>query len=76
LSYLRLTAYDADIFMDCLPALLAQVEQSVPVWYADVYEVMAQVWQGYFPLDEAQGLVDGIGRLLDLMDYDAEDFWQ
>ena len=72
LSYVRLCAYDADIFRDCLPTLLAHIPQISPAWYADVYDVADKVWQGYFPLAEEDDLAGEIGRLLLAMGYDVD----
>jgi hypothetical protein len=72
LSYLRLSAYDADIFANCLPLLLAQLPHISPAWYSDVYEVAVLVWQGYFPLGEEGDLAAEIGRMLMAIGFEAE----
>ena len=72
LSYVRLSAYDADIFADCLSTLLAHIPHVSPAWYTDVYDVTAKVWQGYFPLTEDDDLAREIGHLLTAMGFDAD----
>ncbi len=72
LSYVRFSAYDAGIFADCLPTLLAQIPHTSPAWYTDVYDVTAKVWQGHFPLSEDDDLAKAIGRLLTAMGFDAD----
>ena len=72
LSYLRLSAWDADIFKDCFPALLAHIQQSPPVWYPDVAAVVSKVWNQYLPLSAADELFGMIQRLLAEMGYEQE----
>jgi hypothetical protein len=67
LSYLRLSVWDADIFRDCYPVLLAQVRQADPVWYEDVALVLQKVWQQYLPLTDEDDLAALMGQLLDEM---------
>ncbi len=73
LSYLRLSAWDADIFMDCFPTLLTEVQQAEPVWYEDVYEIITKVWEQYLPLGADQTLAQNITRLLNEMGYTAKE---
>ena len=70
LSYLRLSVWDAAIFRDCYPTLLAQVQQADPVWYEDVYQVIVQVWRQYLPLGDEDTLVGLIRPLLTVMGID------
>jgi hypothetical protein len=67
LSYLRLSAWDGEVFRDCFPALLARVEQADPVWYGDVTAALAAVWRQYLPLREDDELAEMHGRLLAVM---------
>ncbi|MCP4360765.1 MAG: hypothetical protein GY796_22385 [Chloroflexi bacterium] len=67
LSYLRLSGYDAEIFMACFPALLTQVRRESDVWYADVYAVVVQVWLQYLPLSEDDDVAAKIILLLNEM---------
>ncbi|MCP5100331.1 MAG: hypothetical protein GY943_32670, partial [Chloroflexi bacterium] len=69
LSYLRLNVWDADIFRDCYPTLLTQIEQTDPVWYPDVYQLIMRVWEHYLPLTENDDLTPKINRLFDIMGY-------
>lgn len=64
LSYLRLSVYDADVFTDCFPALLARVQADDPVWYADVEAVLMAVWEQYLPLTDDDPLEAQITQLL------------
>ena len=70
LSYLRFSGWDADIFLDCFPALHAQIKQEPEVWYADVYQVLAHIWEQYLPLDTDNKIAHAIQTLLDDMGYD------
>ncbi|MCA9930996.1 MAG: hypothetical protein KC419_21070, partial [Anaerolineales bacterium] len=67
LSVLRLSTWDADVLRDCHAALLAQVQQSDPVWYADVAAVLTHVWRQYLPLNEDDDLKKLITQLFDVM---------
>lgn len=67
LSYCRLSAFDADIFRDCLPALKTQLQQTDPVWFADVTDVLEKVRQQYLPLREDDDLGEKIEELFELM---------
>lgn len=67
LSYLRLSAWDADIFRDCFPTLLAHVQAESSVWYADVANAIAQVQQQYLPLCESDDLKGMIEKLVEEM---------
>ncbi len=74
LSYLRLSAWDGDIFRDCYPTLLAQIKTASPAWYPDVYTVLAQIWQQYLPLQANDDLAAKIQILLDQMEITEETF--
>ncbi|MEM7113850.1 MAG: hypothetical protein AAF614_15550 [Chloroflexota bacterium] len=65
LSFLRLSAWDADLFQVCLPALLAHVEQASPAWYPDIADVVAQVWRQYLPLKAPDPLEEQVHQLLE-----------
>lgn len=74
LALLRVSSWDAVIFEECFPALLAKVEKVSPAWYEDIYETLKQIWQGYLPLGEGpfveeDGLKEKIGRLLEAMGF-------
>jgi len=77
LSYLRITAFDANIFRDCLPVLKVQLKQADPVWFEDTWMVMQQVWQQYLPITDDDDLARQIEELLKLMGIqDATPFFQ
>ena len=67
LSLLRISAWDADIFRDCYPNLMARVQEESPVWYADVSNALANIRQQYLPLREDDDLDELIQNLLDEM---------
>jgi hypothetical protein len=69
LSFLRLSSWDAEIFGECYPALLAKVGKVSPAWFGDIYAVLGEVWQGYLPLGEGDAVAEQIGRLLKAMGY-------
>ncbi|KAA3662045.1 MAG: hypothetical protein DWQ04_14590 [Chloroflexi bacterium] len=67
LSYLRLSAWDADVFRDCFPTLLAHVQGESPVWYADVANAITHIQQQYLPLDETDDFEEMIRKLFEEM---------
>ena len=73
LSYLRLSAWDAAIFCECYPTLLAQLKQASPAWYPDVQAVLNRIWQQYLPLQAEDDLAAKIQVLLTEMDL-ADDY--
>ncbi|NHZ71674.1 MAG: hypothetical protein GWP17_01135 [Aquificales bacterium] len=70
LSFLRFSAWDTDIFLDCYPALRAQIKRESDVWYEDVYQVLMQIWEQYLPLGKEDKLINAIQTLLNDMGYD------
>lgn len=70
LSYLRLSGWDADIFLDCFPALQAQIKQESEVWYADVYQVLHHIEEQYLSLNQDGKLAHAMQTLLDDMGYE------
>ena len=74
LSYIRFSAWDADIFLDCFPALRTQIKQGSEAWYTDVYQVLVQIWEQYLPLGNDNKLTDAIQTLLDDMGFSESPF--
>ena len=70
LSYLRLNAWDADLFRDCYPTLLANLEQTDPVWYPDVHDVIMRVWYQYLPLVKNDDLEEKMKLLVEKMGFE------
>ncbi len=64
LSLLRVQAYDADVFVDMAPALLAHLADDNGAWVEDVYSAAHAVWQRYFPLGGSIGVGMALGRVL------------
>ena len=74
LSFLRFSAWDADIFLDCYPALSHQVEQETEAWHTDVYQALTHIWEQYLPLSSNNQLVEAMHTLLDKIGYDEPFF--
>jgi len=72
LSFLRFSAWDADIFLDCYLALRKQVELESEAWHTDVYQALLQIWEQYLPLGLENKLVNAIQTLLNDMGYDEQ----
>lgn len=78
LGYLRLSGYDANIFLGCFTVLMDHARSASPRQADMLREVVAQVWQTYFPLGEARDLAFHLGLLhFSLGDYaEALDYFQ
>ncbi len=76
LSYLRLSCWDADIFVACLPNLRKQILAESDAWHNDIYQVLLNVWQQYLPLQSDEPIKNAINDLLNDMGYELEVFWQ
>jgi hypothetical protein len=70
LSFLRFSAWDADIFLDCFPFLREQIKQESDAWHTDVYQGLTHIWEQYFPLSKDDKVAHAIQTLLDDMGYD------
>lgn len=78
LAYLRLSGWDATIFLDCLPVLLKGLDDAAESLRRDIYELTRQVWDTYYHLGEGEDLAFQIGFLLYGMHYytEALDYFQ
>ena len=66
LSLLRMSAWDAGLFQDCLPTIIAHAEQH-PEWHPDIHDATLQVWQQYLSITENDLFEEQIQRLLDIL---------
>jgi tetratricopeptide (TPR) repeat protein len=64
LEYLRLSGYDADIFVGAFPALLKLVDSCTDEEREELLQVLQQVWEAYYPIGEELDLPFRIGVLL------------
>jgi tetratricopeptide (TPR) repeat protein len=72
LAWLRLSGWDANVFLGCLPLLVswAEAESTSAVEREDLRAVALRVWETYFPIREARDLAFHVGALLcQLADY-------
>lgn len=70
LSFLRFSAWDADIFLDCYPALREQIKKESEAWHTDVYQTLTEIWEQYLPLGAKNNLADAMQTLLSDMGYE------
>jgi tetratricopeptide (TPR) repeat protein len=64
LAYLRISGWDSNIFMGCLPVLLEQVKRASPALKKDLVLAAAKIWDNYYPLGEAKDIAFSLGLLL------------
>ncbi len=78
LAYLRLSGWDANIVLDSFPTLLAQAETAAPPHRQELHRAIQQVWEMYYPLNEASDLPFHLGMLLQTMAFypEALEFYQ
>lgn len=72
LAFLRLSGWDAKIFMSCFSVLMQQVETANAEQKREVLEAARRVWDIYFPLGEKKDVAFKIGTLLCQMEYFRE----
>lgn len=78
LAFLRLSAWDAKIFVTCFPGLMRQAEEAGDVQKREVYSAIQQVWSNYYPIGEETDLSFHMGTLLCQMRYyrEAMDYFE
>jgi len=64
LAYLRLSQWDTQAFLSCFPTLLEQSENLTIVEREDLYQVVQEIWEVYYPLSEKVDLAFYLGMLL------------
>ncbi|MBM0745610.1 SAM-dependent methyltransferase (plasmid) [Phormidium sp. CLA17] len=70
IAYIRLSGWDANIFLACLPTLLAHAKSASDTQCQELIQLIHNVWDTYYPISEAQDLAFQLGKLLiDLQDY-------
>lgn len=63
LGWLRLSGWDHNIFLGCLPALMEQVEGAPEDLREELAEAARRIWETYFPLPESDDLAFHLGVL-------------
>lgn len=64
IGYLQRHSWDAEIFLNCFPILLPQLETITAALRHDISQGMQQVWQGYYPINEGIDLAFYIAMIL------------
>ena len=72
ISYLRLSGWDANIFLGCFPALLIRVDHLSGAERQELSKAIQQVWETYYPIGEERDLAFNMGMLLYGMEYYAD----
>ena len=69
LAYLRLSGWDADLFLDCFPALLEQSKSASPALREEFYWALQHIWDTYYPIGEWYDVAFCIGLLYHAWNY-------
>ncbi len=64
LGWLRLSGWDANVFLDCWPALMKHATEAPGLLRLELYRVILQVWDRHFPISQAVDLAFHLGVLL------------
>lgn len=72
LAYLRLSGWDAKLFLDCFPALLNKVESASELSQQKMCSAIKQVWDNYYHIGEEHDLAFNMAMLLYGMQYYPE----
>jgi hypothetical protein len=63
-AWLRLSGWDANVLLDLWPALMKGAAEASGLLRLEIYRAVHQVWDAYFPLQEARDLAFHLGVLL------------
>jgi tetratricopeptide (TPR) repeat protein len=72
LAYIRLSGFDAKIMLACYPALVDRIEHATESEKQELYRVIQEVWEVYYPLGEERDMPFHLAVLLYEMGYFAE----
>jgi tetratricopeptide (TPR) repeat protein len=64
LAHLRLSGWDATIFLGCLPVLLDNAPSATPALRQDLRQAIHNVWDTYFPMGEVMDVAFYMGAML------------
>lgn len=78
IAYIRLSGWDANIFLGCYSTLMSRVSSASEVLKKELYLVIKNIWDTYYPIGEQKNLPFHLGMLLMKMKYYAEaaDYFQ
>ena len=72
IAYLRLSGWDYKIFLDSFPVIMAHLETASEYQCEELFFVLQQIWDNYYPIGEQRDLPFYIGMLLYNMGYYPE----
>lgn len=64
LASLRLSGWDATLFLGCFPAMLKQAESAPQPWRKELRRAVEQVWDNYYPIGDQNDVAFRLGLLL------------
>ena len=68
LAWLRLAAWDADVFLRCAPALLAGLDAAGPALRLDLLDAARHVHDAFYPIGEREDAAFILGELFQALD--------
>jgi len=72
LAYLRLSGWDSNIFLGCVPALLIAIETASERQKIALFQCAERVWETFYPIGEDRDLAFELAMLCYGMNYFAE----
>lgn len=64
LGWLRLSGWDANVFLDCWPVLMKHAAEAPGLLRLELYRAVYEVWERHFPMPQAIDLAFHLGVLL------------
>lgn len=68
LAWLRVSAWDPEVFLSCAPTFLDHVDQAEPTVRADLLDAARRVRDAYFPVDGDRDIPLALAELLQALD--------
>ncbi|MDH6097501.1 tetratricopeptide repeat protein [Anabaenopsis sp. FSS-46] len=76
IAYLRLSGWDANIFLNCLSSLNKLIETTNQTQRQELIQIIENIWDTYYPIGETQDLPFQLGKLLlKLQDYSQASYY-
>jgi tetratricopeptide (TPR) repeat protein len=72
LAYLRLSGWDAAIFLDCFPTIMNLLENISSSLQEELFWTAKNIWDTYYPIGEQRDLAFYLGMLLYTIEYFPE----
>lgn len=64
IAYIRLSGYDAKIFLACFPSFMAHAKSVFNAQRQELIQLIHNVWETYYPIGEPEDLAFQLGKIL------------